>query len=237
MCLSFTPEECATTRTLLASKVAASFAKPPKSDVILGTHPLCQAGSIMQSIAIWHGTRIEEHFAEWVSRIPGWVSRRGVNITILGKTREVDNLVSNASLGIVIAIETKRNWSNQDGLRKARVKQTALDYELEKNSIIKTCALTSADFRYFVFDAYGKTKFGTLGLPAIICGDKITHIFGSCVWAYMEWERAVIREQVLTGFEVLTSDKFVDFHATDDGSDCLIERDELLSYIDQHKRA
>ena len=87
-----------------------------------------------------------------------------------------------------------------------------------------------------MFDAYGKTQCGYRGLPAIICGDKIIHIFGRCLWVYMEWERAVIRKQVLTGFEVLIEDKIVDFHDTGDGSYCLIQRDELLSYIDQHER-
>jgi hypothetical protein len=195
----------------------------------------------MHSIAIWHGKRIEAHFADWVGRIPGWVSQKGVIVNISGNRREIDNLVSSPSLGLVLAIETKRILANQDGLSLDKIKTTAVDYKKEKNSIIGECKLSAADFRYFVVDAYGNSIMRARGLPPIIRGDEIARIFGSCIWAYKEWERSVIREETLKRFEIATENLVLDVSTqdvVDDDSinvdECSSTKKEILSFIDEH---
>jgi len=244
MCLKFTSKELADTRHRLEKKVMECFSKPTKPDVLLGSHPIVHLASVKQLISIWHGKRIEKNLSDWVARIPGWSSKCGAVINIRGKKREIDNLVSNANLGIVLAIETKRIFKNQDNDAVINIRNTYELYENNKSYFIAYAGIGVAEFRFFVFDVYGETQFGLRGMPAIICGDRISDVFGKCLWKYMEWERNIIATEVyknLDAFIKTTPEGGRDIDLDDNGLDqneCgNISGNDVISYIDMHQRA
>jgi hypothetical protein len=243
MCLKFTPKELADTKQRLEKKVLEFFSKPAKPDILLGSHPIVHLASVKQSISIWHGKRIEKNLSDWVAKIPGWSSKCGAVINIRGKKREIDNFVSNANLGIVLAIETKRIFRNQDNDAVTNIRNTYELYENNKSHIIAYAGIPAADFRFFVFDVYGETQFGSGGMPAIICGDRISDIFGKCLWKYMEWERNIIATEVCKNIDTVIKvtpeigrDIDLDDNGLDQGECGYILGNEIISYIDMHQR-
>jgi hypothetical protein len=243
MCLQFTSKELADTKQRLEEKVVEFFSKPAKPDILLGSHPIVHLASVKQSISIWHGKRIEENLSDWVAKIKGWSSKRGAVISIRGKKREIDNLVSNANLGIVLAIETKRIFRNQDNDAVKNIRNT---YELYNNNkaYIVNYAGQAAEFRFFVFDAYGNTKFGSRGMPAIICGERVSSIFGQCLWTYMEWEKNIISTEIIRNLDTLikatsSSEPELRLEGYSVGQiECnYISSDSIISYIDSYQKA
>ena len=122
--MSFKSEELKTTalelRTELQRILSAAPKKKKEPDIFLGSHPAVLLSSRLQAIAIWHGLRIDHHFGEWVNRMPQWTAHTHVSVTLNQQKREIDNLLVNKSLDLVLAVETKRIWNNQDsGVRIA----------------------------------------------------------------------------------------------------------------------
>jgi hypothetical protein len=58
--MAFTTQELNETARKLRSEVGRFLSKPTEPDVLLGNHPLSVFASQKQSIAIWHGRRIED---------------------------------------------------------------------------------------------------------------------------------------------------------------------------------
>jgi hypothetical protein len=196
--MSFTQQELADTASELRTKIAEFLSKETGPDVLLGNHPIVAFASQRQSIAIWHGHRIEDHLANWISKMPNWSARARERITISGAMHEIDNVACNQQLGLVLSVEAKRVWSNQDGASKVSVKRKHDLYmdPAVTPTITAHAGLPSSDFRHFVFDVYGATKKGNNGMP-IIAGDKIGHIFDPVLATYVEWERLVIANAIL----------------------------------------
>ncbi|WP_316228060.1 MULTISPECIES: hypothetical protein [unclassified Bradyrhizobium] len=201
--MGFTQQELASTAGELRRKIADFLSKETEPDVLLGSHPLVAFASQRQSIAIWHGHRIEDHLAEWISKAPNWAARSRERIIINGIEHEIDNVAFNQALGLVLSVEAKRVWANQDSDSKASVKRK---HDLYMNPMVSPTitaqvGLPGSDFRHFVFDVYGNTKKGKNGMP-IISGDKIGNIFDPIIATYVEWERTVIANAILARLDL-----------------------------------
>ena len=186
--MSFTARELNQTSQELAGEIARFLSRPTEPDVLLGNHPLSVFASQKHSISIWHGTRIENHLAEWINKFSEWSAKPRERISIQGVTYEIDNLAWNSRLGLVVAVEAKRVWSNQDKSSKSDVKRKKDLYTEKANAQIITAHVgqAGAAFRHFVFDAYGTAKKGRNGL-AVIAGDKIAGVFGNTFTRYIKW--------------------------------------------------
>src|SRR5262245_17225835 len=114
MCMSFTQQELSHTADELRSKIHEVLSSRTKPDVLLGHHPVASLASQKQSIAIWHGQRIEYHLSDWINKVSSWNARAGEQILIAGANRVIDTLAWNRSLDIVLVVEAKRVYSNQD---------------------------------------------------------------------------------------------------------------------------
>jgi hypothetical protein len=191
--MAFTARELKETASELRIEIGRFLSKPTEPDVLLGTHPMGVFASQKQSIAIWHGRRIEDHLADWICKVPGWAAKARERISIGGATHEMDNLAWNSHLNLVVAVEVKRVWANQDKASQEGVKRNNKLYMNPANTpgITNHVTLLGAAFRHFVFDAYGKTDKGKEGLP-VIAGDKIEHVFDRSFARYFEWERQVM---------------------------------------------
>lgn len=111
----FTQHELQRISSELNFAIVANFRKAKcKPDVILGDHPALVVKSVLHAITIWHGKRIEKHLGEWISRVSDWKPYTNAHVDIGGEKREIDNLVSNQRMNIVVAVESKRVWQNQD---------------------------------------------------------------------------------------------------------------------------
>src|ERR1700756_1245091 len=121
--MGFTQQELADTASELRTKIAEFLSKETEPDVLLGKHPMVAFASQRQSIAIWHGHRIEDHLADWISNVSNWNASARERITISGTVYEIDNLARNQTLGLVLSVEAKRVWANQDRDSKASVKR------------------------------------------------------------------------------------------------------------------
>jgi hypothetical protein len=196
--MGFTQQELADTASELRTKIAEFLSKETEPDVLLGKHPMVAFASQRQSIAIWHGHRIEDHLADWISNVSNWNASARERITISGTVYEIDNLARNQTLGLVLSVEAKRVWANQDRDSKASVKRKHDLYmdPAVTPTITSHAGLPSSDFRHFVFDVYGATKRGNNRLP-IISGDKIGNIFDPVLSTYVEWERLVIANSII----------------------------------------
>ena len=218
------------------------MSKPTKPDVLLGDHPAAIIASQKQSIAIWHGQRIERHLADWINKVTNWSAKVRERITLSGRVYEIDNLAWNPRLNVVLAVEAKRVWANQNAANKEIVKSRNKRYMDPSNSaaIAASVGQRSSDFRYFVFDVYGTTASGNNGLPTI-AGDKIANVFNPPFAAYVEWERQVIANTI---FERLDQswcdDKREELLRTQILRGSLAEyvnsSVNVLSYIDRHAR-
>jgi hypothetical protein len=197
--MTFTAHELSETASELRYEISRFLSKPTKPDVLLGKHRTVVFASQKQSIAIWHGHRIENHLADWICKVPNWTAKARERMSIGGNVHEIDNLAWNSQLDLVVAVEVKRVWANQDGTSKKGVLgKNRLYMDLANRRIITShVSRPHAEFRHFVFDAYGKTKKGNYGLP-VIAGDKIEHVFDRTFACYVEWERQIIANALLT---------------------------------------
>ena len=191
--MTFTAHELNETSNMLRREISRFLSKPTEPDVLLGKHRMGVFASRKQSIAIWHGTRIENHLADWIRRVPNWIANARERISIGSSSYEIDNLACNTQLALVIAVEAKRVWANQDSTSQEDVKCKNRLYmdPANRRLITSHVSLPVAEFRHLVFDAYGKTEKGKDGVP-VISGDKIEHIFGHAFASYIEWERLVM---------------------------------------------
>ncbi len=222
--MSFTAHELNETSQELIREIGRLLSKPTEPDVLLGNHPLSVFASQKQSIAIWHGRRIENHLAAWVCKCPDWKAKAHERIVLGGNVYEVDNLAWNCRLGLVVAIEAKRVWANQDKASQEDVRQRKNIYTQGGNSqlIAAHVGQMGSVFRHFVFDVYGRTDRGRNGL-SIIAGDKIECVFGPNIARYIEWEQRVMANALL---EKLDQQRSVD-HGLEQHL-----RDALLSDVD-----
>ena len=240
--MSFTAHDLTETSRELRSEIGRLLSKPTEPDVLLGNHPLSVFASQKQSIAIWHGTRIENHLADWIGKFSAWSAKPRERISIQSAICEIDNLAWSSSLGLVVAVEAKRVWSNQDKSSKGEVKQKKDLYTKAASSqlIATHVGQPGAAFRHFVFDAYGNTKKGRNGL-SVIAGDKIEGVFGCTFAKYVRWEQKVLANALfvqleqqqsvdLAGEERLTQDLLADRPM---GSVTRSLR-EVLKFIDEH---
>jgi hypothetical protein len=205
--MSFTANELTETANELKREINRFLSKATEPDVLLGRHPITVFASQKQSIAIWHGRRIEDHLTEWITRTSVWDARKRERIAIAGNTHEIDCLAWNKSLGMVLAIEAKRVWGNQDDTSQTAVRNKLTLYS-DPNvtpAITSHVGLPNGDFRFFVFDAYGNTPKGDGGL-AVIAGDKIENIFGSAFSNYVQWERSVMANAIFEKFDAKSQD-------------------------------
>jgi hypothetical protein len=191
--MTFTGHELIETANELRREISRFLSNRTKPDVLLGNHPVCVFASQKQGIASWHGTRIENHLADWICKVPYWTAKARERISIGGRVHEIDNLAWNSQLDLVVAVEAKRVWANQDKASKEDVRRKNRLYMDPANSPIITSRVSQfhAAFRHFVFDAYGKTRKGKDGLP-VIAGDEIEHVFDRTFASYIEWERQVM---------------------------------------------
>jgi hypothetical protein len=238
MCISFTAQELNATATELGAKIHEFLAKNTEPDVLLGSHPAVTLASQKQSIAIWHGSRIETHLSDWINRIPHWKAATRHNITIGPRTYNIDNLAHNANLQVVLAVEAKRIWINQDSGSMRDVRDRCVTCNQYAAQIISYVHQANSQFRFFVFDVFGKTKKGSKGLP-IVAGDKIQHIFGKCLWSYLQWEREVMKDAIMEkvdpanrNSEQLDMLRCELIYGTD--GPCISNGQEIIGYIDRH---
>jgi hypothetical protein len=206
--MAFTAQELNETASELRSEIGRFLSKPTEPDVLLGNHPLSVFASQKQSIAIWHGRRIEDHLADWIGKSPDWSAKARERISIGTDTCEIDNLAWNSRLGLVVAVEAKRVWANQDKASQEDVKRKNKLYTDAANTPLITSHVrqSGAAFRHFVFDVYGKTDKGKNGL-LVIAGDKIERVFEPALARYVEWERQVMANAL---FEKLDHQQAVD---------------------------
>ncbi|SCB53805.1 hypothetical protein GA0061098_102112 [Bradyrhizobium shewense] len=237
--MSFTAQELAKTANELRGEINRFLSQPTNPDVLLGNHPAVALASQKQSIAIWHGQRIEDHLADWINRVPGWIARARERISIASSIHEIDNLAWNPQIGVVLAVEAKRVWANQDGSSKADVRRKNKLYMDPANTptITSHVGLSGASFRHFVFDVYGRTKTGSRGLP-VIAGDKISHVFDHTLATYVEWERQVMANAIFEKIDP-NSHHLKREHSLADESlgtraDVYPSREGVLDYIDKH---
>jgi hypothetical protein len=192
-----------------------------------------------QSIAIWHGTRIENHLAEWIKKTSDWDAKKRKRISIAGEIFEIDNLAWNKRLDIVLAVEAKRIWANQDDASEKDVRRNFTIYSDPSATqvIISRVGMAASDFRSFVFDVYGDTKKGSRGL-SVIAGDKIENIFGNTFSSYVQWERKVMSNAIFEKLDSKSQDteheeglktKILNGSLTSGKS-----KQDVLDYIDSH---
>ena len=237
--MSFTAHELTETANELKGEINRLLSKATQPDVLLGNHPISVFASQKQSIAIWHGNRIEDHLTEWIKRTSDWDSSKRERIVVTGNTYEIDNLAWNRRLGIVLAVEAKRVWDNQDKTSQMDVRSKLKLYSDPNVSpaIISKASLPNSDFRFFVFDAYGNTSKGSGGL-AVISGDKIENIFGETFSSYVQWERTVMANAIFEKVDAKSQDKGREEALTAallDGSQVSGKSKQgILDYIDDH---
>jgi hypothetical protein len=239
--MNFTQQELADTASELRTEINRFLSQQTKPDVLLGTHPAVAFASQKHSIAIWHGHRIEDHLSDWINKVPNWKAKARERVTINGVTHEIDNLAWNPQLDIVLAVEAKRVWANQDSTSVTGVNnkhKLYMDPGITPR-ITSRAGLPSSDFRHFVFDVYGNTKTGKNGLP-IIAGDKIGRIFDPTLAKYVEWERRVIANAMFETLDPKSQDpKREQILANEILSGSPLEassssKQSILGYIDQH---
>ena len=240
--MNFTAPELSETANELRKEINRFLSKQAKPDVLLGTHPTVAFASQLQRIASWHVGRIESRLAGWINKVPNWTAKGGERFLIAGATYELDNLAWNSQLNIVLAVEAKRTWANQDNRSKAEVKRKHRLYTDPRATRIITSHVgqTGGDFRYFVFDVYGKTETGNNGLP-IIAGDKISRVFDRTLACYVEWERQIMAnamfEMIDPRFQDLTRTQHLENEILSGSySEANTSRQSILDYIDQHAR-
>jgi hypothetical protein len=237
--MSFTVQELADTANELKREINRFLSKTTKPDALLGRHPITVFASQKQSIAIWHGNRIENHLAEWINKTSDWNAKLRERIVIAGNIYEIDNLAWNKRLGIVLAVEAKRVWVNQSDTSQTNVRSKLKLYSDPSvtPAINSHAGLSTSDFRFFVFDVYGNTKKGSGGLP-VIAGDKIENIFGDTFLRYVQWERKVMAKAILEKIDSNSQDT-----EPEEGlrttilSGSLIggkSKKDVLDYIDSH---
>jgi hypothetical protein len=237
--MSFTAQELADTANELKKEINRFLSKTTEPDALLGRHPITVFASQKQSIAIWHGRRIENHLTEWIKKTSDWDASKRERILIAGNTYEIDSLAWNKRLGIVLAVEAKRVWVNQDETSQKDVRSKLKLYSDPNVTpiIISHVGLPTSDFRFFVFDAYGNTAKGNSGL-SVIAGDKIENIFGNTFSSYVQWERKVMSNAIFEKFDSRSQDteleeglktKILNGSLTGGKS-----KQDVLDYIDSH---
>ncbi len=194
--MAFTAYEIAKTRAKLTKMVETALSKEFEPDVLLGNHPASNIASIKQSIAIKHGKHIEANLASWIEAFTSWSARSSETFVTPTRTHEIDVSAFHKRHGVVLAIEVKRKWSNQDKNSAHNIRSRNLDYadSTTKAAICGRFSQPPNNFRYFVFDAYGDgtdKKHLKHEVP-IIPGDSIVPIFGESFVACLEWERLVL---------------------------------------------
>jgi hypothetical protein len=240
MCMQFTGNELSQTANELKFEIGRFLSRPTEPDGLLGNHPAAVLSSQKQSIAIWHGRRIEDHLSEWINRIPQWRAKARKKIAIQGTIHEIDNIAWNSQLNIVLAVEAKRVWANQPGVSQEKIKQCFATYSAASAQIaVQVRQPQNSDFRYFVFDVFGKTKQGIKGGLPIIAGDKIGNVFGRCIWNYLCWEKEVMKnallEQIDPGNRNSDLERSLSQKITSDDP-CISNGPAIIGFIDQHAR-
>lgn len=96
----------------------------------------------------------------------------------------------------------------------------------------------SLTFRYTYPEQETKLRnsAGSRNALPIISGDKISKIFGACLWDYLEWERSCMKSTMLDHLKELEL-KIPDFEITPSVSaseTCQMPKNEILSFIDKH---
>jgi hypothetical protein len=234
--VSFTAQELAETKTELTAQIAKIFSKQTNPDVLFGNHPTVAVASRMQSIAIWHGNRIEQHLSDWINRVPNWNAKVRERVVIGGMNCEIDNLASNPTLGVVLAVEAKRVWDNQDKRSRSEMRDKHKLYTAAKLQIVSHAGVAGGDFRYFVFDAFGDRMKGDGGLP-IIAGDKIENVFSDLLSNYVKWERQVMSNILLPRLDLAPEIEFEEelrAKVLEGSTRWPKDRQQVLDYIDRH---
>ena len=239
--MSFTSQELVDTAIELRACIYQILSRPTEPDVLLGNHPLAVFASHAARIASWHGTRIETHLAEWINHVPDWDAKVRERILIAGRTYEIDNLACNRRLNIVLAVESKRVWINQPhhSMKDVRAKITLYQSPAVLPTIVSHVGMQTSDFRFFVFDAYGRTKKGSNGL-SIIAGNKIANIFNNTLSVYLQWEQQVIANAIFEKLDPEHQDNALQEQLKIDVMNGTITaptaktKQEILDFIDKH---
>lgn len=235
--MSFSAQELIDTKAELTAEIGRLLGSPTKPDVLLGNHPIVALASHRQRIAIWHGNRIEHHLANWIDRIYGWNAKVRQKVVIGNVAHEIDNVATNSSLGVVLAVEAKRIWNNQDSASKRDVKTKFKTYNAAQSHIISQSGIVGGGFRCFVFDVFGKQRKKANGVPVIV-GDEIENIFSNLLWSYIIWERQVLENAILLVLELRSdpsAEQLLESKVLAKPTRGPTSRQQIFDYIDSHK--
>jgi hypothetical protein len=225
------------TKVELRANISRLLSRPTKPDVLLGHHPLVTFSRQRQSIAVWHGHRIEDHLAEWINKAPGWNAKVRETVPIGKDVYEIDNIAWNTALGVVLAVEAKRVWDNQDGGSQRDVRHKLATYNAAQKQIISHVGIAGGGFRFFVFDVYGTCAKGDNGL-SIIAGDKIENVFSDVLWNYIDWERQVMKNALLEALNSVSNEidaeEKLKTKVLTGQTHYPKDRDAIFAYIDAH---
>jgi hypothetical protein len=143
---------------------------------------------------------------------------------------------ANRKLGVVLAVEAKRVWKNQDKQSKSDMRNRHKIYTSAASQIVSHVGVAGGGFRYFVFDAFGNRSKGDGGLP-IIAGDKIEYIFSDLLSNYISWERQVMRNVVLQALNSppeIEIEQELQARVLDGPTRLPKDGQQIFDYIDKH---
>jgi hypothetical protein len=122
MCLDYNKIEIETIRRKVTKKFNDLNKRDFRTDPLLEASPdLNKLVKSMHSMAISHGTWIEESLRDFVRAIPDWQSEIKVRLPVKSKITEIDNIAYNSATGKVVLWECKRFWETLDDPAKIEV--------------------------------------------------------------------------------------------------------------------
>lgn len=201
MCLDYNKIEIETIRRKITEKVNDLNKKDFRTDPLLEASPdLSKLVKSIHSMAISHGTWIEESLRDFVRAIPDWQSEIKVRLSVKSKITEIDNIAYNSATGKVVLWECKRFWETLDGPAKLEVSDRFNFLEANKPQLeaelSKIIGKTPNAVDMVVFNCWGKERKWPKGMKTykIYCRDEISDLFGPCIWECIEFHRDYITQ-------------------------------------------
>ena len=201
MCLDYNKIEMETIRRKITEKVYDLNKKDFRIDPLLEVAPdLSKLVKSIHSMAISHGTWIEESLRDFVRAIPDWQSEIKVRLSVKSKITEIDNIAYNSTSGKVVLWERKRFWDTLDNPAKVAVSDRfeflEANKQLLETELSNIIGATPKSVDMVVFNCWGKDKKWPKGMKEykIYCRDEISELFGPCIWECIEFHRDYITQ-------------------------------------------
>jgi len=201
VCLDYNKIEMETIRRKITEKVYDLNKKDFRIDPLLEVAPdLSKLVKSIHSMAISHGTWIEESLRDFVRAIPDWQSEIKVRLSVKSKITEIDNIAYNSTSGKVVLWECKRFWDTLDDPAKVAVSDRfeflEANKQLLETELSNIIGATPKSVDMVVFNCWGKDKKWPKGMKEykIYCRDEISELFGPCIWECIEFHRDYITQ-------------------------------------------